>query len=73
MSDKSNFKVKTDHHIAWLTLSRPEKRNTMGLAFFEEIGELFDGFDRDPDIRVVVIKARSSQPFTAIASVVEWI
>ena len=57
MSDKSNFKVKTDHHIAWLTLSRPEKRNTMGLAFFEEIGELFDGFDRDPDIRVVVIKA----------------
>jgi enoyl-CoA hydratase len=52
MSDKSNFRVKKDGHIAWLTLNRPEKRNTMGLAFFEEIGNVFDS-----DIRVVIIKA----------------
>jgi enoyl-CoA hydratase len=57
MSDKSNFRVKKDGHIAWLTLNRPEKRNTMGLAFFEEIGELFDNFARDAHIRVVIIKA----------------
>ena len=57
MNDKSNFKVKIDSHIAWLTLNRPEKRNAMGLAFFEEIGELFDDFDRDAHIRVVIIKA----------------
>jgi enoyl-CoA hydratase len=57
MSANSNFKVKIDGHVAWLTLNRPAKRNTMGLAFFEEIRELFDGFDRDPDIRVVIIKA----------------
>ena len=29
----------------------------MGLTFFEEIGNLFDEFDRDSDIRVVIIKA----------------
>ena len=57
MTKTSNFKVETDNHIAWLILNRPEKRNIMGLAFFEEIGELFDGFDRDADIRVVIIKA----------------
>jgi enoyl-CoA hydratase len=57
MSDESNFKVKIDSHIAWLTLNRPEKRNAMGLAFFEEIGELFDDFDRDAHIRVIIIKA----------------
>ncbi len=57
MNETSNFKTKIDGHVARLTLNRPAKRNTMGLAFFEEIGELFDGFDRDPDIRVVIIKA----------------
>jgi enoyl-CoA hydratase len=57
MTDTSNFKVEVDDHIAWLTLNRPDKRNTMGHAFFEEIEMLFDGFDRDPDIRVVIIKA----------------
>jgi enoyl-CoA hydratase/carnithine racemase len=57
MNDKANFAVEKNHHIAWLTLNRPEKRNAMGLAFFEEIAKWFDGFDRDPDIRVVIIKA----------------
>jgi len=57
MSKPSNFKVETEDHIAWLTLNHPEKRNAMGLSFFEEIGARFDDFDRNPDIRVVVIKA----------------
>jgi enoyl-CoA hydratase len=29
----------------------------MGLAFFEEIGNLFEDFDSDPNVRVVIIKA----------------
>ena len=57
MSETSNFKIETDNHIAWLTLNRPEKRNVMGLAFFDEIGTCFDDFDRDPNIRVVIIRA----------------
>ena len=57
MNDKANFAVEKNHHIAWLILNRPEKRNAMGLGFFEEIAEWFDGFERDPDIRVVIIKA----------------
>ncbi len=57
MTETSRFKVEKDNPIAWLTLNRPEKRNAMGLAFFEEIGTWFDDFDRDPAIHVVVIKA----------------
>ena len=30
MSVTAHFKVETDEHVAWLTLDRPEKRNTMG-------------------------------------------
>jgi enoyl-CoA hydratase/carnithine racemase len=57
MTETSCFKVETDNHIAWLILNRPEKRNVMGLAFFEEIGSWFDDFDRNPDIRAVIIRA----------------
>jgi Delta3,5-Delta2,4-dienoyl-CoA isomerase len=57
MNDNANFTVEINRHIAWLTLNRPEKRNAMGLAFFEQIAEWFDDFDRQPDIRVVIIKA----------------
>ena len=57
MKNTDNFKVEHEEHIAWVTLNRPEKRNTMGEAFFREIGELFDRFDLDPKIRVVVVKA----------------
>jgi enoyl-CoA hydratase/carnithine racemase len=45
MTEISHFKIETDNHIAWLTLNRPEKRNVMGQAFFDEIGACFDDFD----------------------------
>ena len=57
MKDTSCFKIKIDNHVAWLILNRPEKRNTMGLSFFSEIEDLFDELDRDPNVRVVIIKA----------------
>jgi enoyl-CoA hydratase len=56
MTETSNFKVEIDGQIAWLILNRPEKRNTMGMSFFTEIGELFDGFDHDSEVRAVIVK-----------------
>jgi enoyl-CoA hydratase len=46
-----------EDHVAWLTLNRPEKRNVMGAAFFEELAAHLDKFDRDSSVRAVVIKA----------------
>ena len=51
------FKVEIEGHIAWLILSRPDKRNAMGLDFFSALTEHFRAFDSNPDVRVVVIKA----------------
>ena len=64
MAETSRLKVETDKHIAWLILNRPEKRNAMGLAFFEEIGTWFDDLDRNPAIHAVIIKAEG-QSFSA--------
>jgi enoyl-CoA hydratase len=64
MTETENFKLEKEDHIAWLTLNRPEKRNTMGESFFKEIGEFFDGLDHDPQVRVVIIKGEGKS-FTA--------
>ena len=57
MSAKDPFKVEQDGHIAWLTLNRPDNRNIMGFAFFEELTKHFERFDEDSSARGVVIKA----------------
>jgi enoyl-CoA hydratase len=64
MNASDQFKVEQKEHIVWLTLNRPDKRNVMGTAFFREISEHMKNFDRDPAVRVVIIKAEGNS-FTA--------
>jgi enoyl-CoA hydratase len=64
MSETDHFKIEQEEHIAWLTLNRPEKRNVMGAAFFEELSAHLAQLDLDPAVRVVVIKA-DGKSFTA--------
>ena len=37
MSESSQFTVEIDGHVAWLTMNRPETRNTMGTHFFQDL------------------------------------
>jgi len=64
MSDNMPFKVEKDGFITWLTLDRPEKRNTMTIDFFKRMARIFPEFDQDPEVRVIVIKAEGKS-FTA--------
>ena len=64
MTSNSPFKIEKEGPVAWLILNRPEKRNTMNYAFFDELLELFERFDADPEIRVIVIRAEG-RSFTA--------
>lgn len=64
MSANSQFKAEVEGHVAWLTLNRPEKRNTMGVKFFKELSAHLASFDQDTAVRVVIIKAEGKS-FTA--------
>jgi enoyl-CoA hydratase len=50
-------RVEMDRAIAWLILCRPERRNAMGMGFFQELSDHFRQFDKDTRVRVVVICA----------------
>ncbi len=64
MNESAQFKIEKREHIAWITLSRPEKRNTMDYAFFEGLTGIFGELASDKDTRVIVIKAEGKS-FTA--------
>jgi len=60
MTGEDVFKIEKADGIAWLTLNRPQKLNTMNKAFFHGLYTHFRDFSSDDDVRVVVIKAEGS-------------
>ena len=64
MIQKGPFGITKEKHTAYLVLNNPEKRNAMGHDFFNLLPEIFDDFNMDPEVRVVVIKAEGKS-FTA--------
>ena len=57
MGKTKAMRVEMDGAIAWLILCRPERRNAMGMTFFQEMSDHFRQFDKDTRVRVVVICA----------------
>ena len=52
------FTVEVDGHVATLWLDRPEKRNAMGPAFWDDLPVAMAAIGGDPSIRAVVVAAR---------------
>jgi len=64
MNAESHFNLTREDSIAWLTMNRPEKRNTMGMAFFQQLADTTAALDADPQVRVIVLNAEGKS-FTA--------
>lgn len=47
--------VEADEGIAWVTLSRPEKRNAMSPTLNKEMIEVLDAVELDPELKVMVL------------------
>lgn len=64
MNATDPFKVEYEGPIAWLILNRADKRNSMGMDFFSSLQTHCGELDRNPEVRVVVIRAEGKS-FTA--------
>jgi enoyl-CoA hydratase len=51
------LRVQTDDHVAEAALDRPDRGNAMNLKMFDELGRLFREVERDPEIRVLLLRA----------------
>ena len=61
----SYFELSINKGVAHFTISRPEKRNAMTLAMWREMGEIFEKWEKDPLIRVIVLQGAGKKSFCA--------
>lgn len=62
-----------DDAVAVVTLDRPAALNSINAAMRAELIEAIDRADRDPDVRVVVIRGAGERAFCAGADVTEFV
>jgi enoyl-CoA hydratase/carnithine racemase len=63
----TNVMVEKRDHIGLVTLNRPQEMNTFNAPFARELNEALLEMDRDPEVRVVVIKAEGKHFSTGIS------
>ena len=59
------LKLSVENHIARVTINRPEKANALNQTAWDEITELFESLDENPDVRVIVLEGGESKHFCA--------
>lgn len=59
------LKLSIENHIARVTINRPEKANALNQIAWDEIKELFESLDENPEVRVVVLEGGESKHFCA--------
>jgi enoyl-CoA hydratase len=73
------MKLKTDKMLAekeggigWVVFNNPERRNAVSLEMWEAVGTIFDDYERDPEVRVAVMKGAGDKSFVAGADISQF-
>lgn len=51
--------------VAWVTFNRPGARNAMTFDMYDDLHDLCEELDRDPEVRVVVLRGAGDKSFAA--------
>ena len=58
--------------IGWITFNQPERHNAVSLAMWQALEVIVDHFERDPEIRVVVVRGAGNKAFVSGADISEF-
>ncbi|MCC8962440.1 enoyl-CoA hydratase/isomerase family protein [Bradyrhizobium sp. Pear76] len=61
----STILYEADDRVAWITLNRPSKRNALSLKLCAEFQDALVSAERNPDVRVVVVKGAGDRAFSS--------
>ncbi|PCI32048.1 MAG: enoyl-CoA hydratase [Alphaproteobacteria bacterium] len=64
--------LKKDHHIAWLTLNRPDRKNALNIDMWRAIPDLVQQAENDPEIRILILCSAVPKIFCAGADISEF-
>ena len=58
--------------IGWLTFNNPARRNAISIDMWEAIPKVLDRFERDSEVRVIVLKGEGDKAFVSGADVSQY-
>jgi len=58
--------------IGWLTFNNPARRNAVSIDMWEAIPEVLERFERDPEIRVIVLTGAGDKAFVSGADISQY-
>ena len=64
--------AETDGPIGWITFNNPSRRNAVSMDMWQAIPLIFDEFEADPAIRVIVFKGAGDKSFVSGADISEF-
>jgi len=59
-------------HIGWIVFNNPEKHNAVSMEMWQSVPMAFEAFDRDPDVRVVILKGAGEKAFVSGADISQF-
>lgn len=60
------------HATGWLTFNQPERHNALSLEMWQGMGDVFDAFEQDDDVRVIVMRGAGGKAFVSGADISEF-
>ena len=64
--------ARIDGPIGWITFNNPSRRNAVSLEMWEALPTILDGFEADPQVRVVVLHGAGEAAFVAGADISQF-
>ncbi len=72
MSDTQTILYNVADHVATITLNRPDKLNALDIGMLDTLEDVIAQIDRDPEVRVVILRAAGDRAFCAGADINAW-
>jgi enoyl-CoA hydratase/carnithine racemase len=63
--DAGDLLVERRGRATWVTFNRPDARNAMTFDMYDDLHDLCEGIDKDPEVRVVVLRGAGDKSFAA--------
>jgi enoyl-CoA hydratase/carnithine racemase len=72
ISSTERMIAEVDAPIGWLVFNNPSRRNAVSLDMWQAIPEILDAYERDPAVRVIVLKGAGDKAFVSGADISEF-
>jgi enoyl-CoA hydratase/carnithine racemase len=67
-----NMIAQVQDGIGWMIFNKPQRRNAVSLDMWTAIPEILDLFEKDPAVRVIVLRGAGEQAFVSGADISEF-